>query len=79
MRRLAADVVCCWRLMGENEVGTLVALRANRAKVFDPAVSSHVRRTVKMMGNGVLRTFPITDRKYRKTFEFGGRNAGLGD
>ena len=42
MRRLAAilaaDVVGYSRLMGEDEAGTLAALQAHRAEIFDPVI-----------------------------------------
>ncbi len=43
MRRLAAilaaDVVGYSRLMGEDEAGTLAALRTHRAEIFDPVIA----------------------------------------
>ena len=44
-RRLAsivsADVAGYSRLMGQDESGTLAALKAIRAEVVDPAIASH--------------------------------------
>ncbi len=44
-RRLAAiliaDVVGYSRLMGNDEAGTLAALNAHRAELFDPMVAAH--------------------------------------
>ena len=61
MRRLAAilaaDVVGYSRLMGADEVGTLAALRAHRAEVFDPETAKRGGRIVKLMGDGTLVEF----------------------
>jgi adenylate cyclase len=61
MRRLsailAADVVGYSRLMGEDEAGTLAALRAHRAEIFDPAIAERGGRLVKLMGDGALVEF----------------------
>ena len=61
MRRLAAilaaDVVGYSRMMGEDEVGTLAALRKIWSELFNPAVASHRGRIVKMMGDGALVEF----------------------
>src|SRR4249920_2313536 len=54
---LAADVVGYSRLMGADEAGTLAALRAHRAELFDPNISEHNGRTVKLMGDGALVEF----------------------
>ena len=54
---LAADVVGYSRLMGADEAGVLSALRALRAEVFDPAISRHNGRIVKLMGDGTLVEF----------------------
>ena len=60
-RRLAAilvtDVVGYSALMGQNEVGTLAALRAHRTEIFDPAISAGGGRLVKLMGDGALVEF----------------------
>ncbi|MDH3666499.1 MAG: tetratricopeptide repeat protein [Paracoccaceae bacterium] len=62
MRRLsailAADVVGYSALMAENEAGTMAALRAHRAEVFDPETERHGGRIVKLMGDGALVEFP---------------------
>ena len=61
MRRLAAilaaDVVGYSRMMGEDEAGTLAALRKIWSELFNPAVASHRGRIVKMMGDGALVEF----------------------
>ena len=55
---LSADVVGYSRLMGEDEAGTLNALKAHREACIDPAVEAHRGRTVKLMGDGALVEFP---------------------
>lgn len=55
---LAADVVGYSRLMGNGEVGTLVALKSHRDEVVDPAIAAHHGRVVKVMGDGLLVEFP---------------------
>jgi adenylate cyclase len=55
---LAADVVGYTRLMGDDEAGTLAALKAHRAEHFDPTVAAHRGRVVKLMGDGALVEFP---------------------
>ncbi len=61
-RRLAeimsADVVGYSRLMGEDETGTLAALKAHRKELIDPKVAEHNGRIVKLMGDGALVEFP---------------------
>jgi TolB-like protein/class 3 adenylate cyclase/Tfp pilus assembly protein PilF len=61
-RRLAAivsaDVAGYSRLMGRDESGTLVALKALRQEVVDPAIASHGGRIVKTTGDGLLLEFP---------------------
>ncbi len=61
-RRLAAilsvDVVGYSRLMGEDEAGTLAALKAHRAEFIDPRIAEHHGRIVKLMGDGTLVEFP---------------------
>jgi len=60
-RRLAAilalDVVGYSRMMGIDEVGTLSALKAHRAKLVDPVVARHHGRLVKTTGDGLLLEF----------------------
>ncbi len=55
---LAADVVGYSRLMGEDEAGTLTALKALRKELFAPKVAEHHGRIVKLMGDGALVAFP---------------------
>ena len=62
MRRLAAilaaDVVGYSRLMGEDEAGTLAALKACRRELFDPMVQRFRGRIFKVIGDGILAEFP---------------------
>jgi len=53
----AADVVGYSRLMGEDEVGTLAALKAHRAALIDPKIAEHQGRIVKTTGDGMLVEF----------------------
>jgi class 3 adenylate cyclase len=54
---LVADVVGYSRLMGEDEHGTLAALKERRRLVLDPLAKEHGGRLVKVMGDGVLLEF----------------------
>src|SRR5882724_4631287 len=54
---LAADVVGYSRMMGEDESGTLRAMRSVWSELFNPAVADHRGRIVKMMGDGALVEF----------------------
>ena len=54
---MAADVVGYSRLMGENETGTLTALKQHRASLIDSTISEHQGRIVKLMGDGMLIEF----------------------
>src|SRR5215469_15759480 len=53
---LAADIASYSRLMGEDEAGTVQALREHRS-VADPLVAEHSGRIVKTTGDGVLIEF----------------------
>ncbi len=55
---LATDVVGYSRLMGEDEAGTLAALKAHRAELIDPKATQYNGRTIKLMGDGALMEFP---------------------
>jgi adenylate cyclase len=55
---LAADVVGYSRLMGQDEAGTLAALKALRTEVIDPKVAEHSGRIFKSTGDGCLAEFP---------------------
>jgi class 3 adenylate cyclase len=55
---LAADVVGYSRMMGEDEGGTLAALKACRRELFDPLVQRFRGRIFKVIGDGILAEFP---------------------
>jgi TolB-like protein/class 3 adenylate cyclase len=55
---LAADAVGYSRLMGDDEEGTLAALRAIRRDVTDRLIAEHRGRIVKTTGDGLLVEFP---------------------
>ncbi len=54
---LAADVAGYSRLMGGDEEGTLVQLKAHRSALVDPKITEHRGRIVKTTGDGVLVEF----------------------
>jgi adenylate cyclase len=54
---MAADVVGYSRLMEEDEVGTLAALKSRRKEVLEPLVAKHQGRVFKVTGDGVLVEF----------------------
>jgi class 3 adenylate cyclase len=54
---LAVDVAGYSRLMGEDEEGTLAALRAVRREPVDPKIAEHRGRIVKTTGDGLLVEF----------------------
>ncbi|MBV8120378.1 MAG: adenylate/guanylate cyclase domain-containing protein, partial [Alphaproteobacteria bacterium] len=54
---LAADVAGYSRLMGEDEEGTLAALRRVRSELGDPKIAEHRGRIVKTTGDGLLVEF----------------------
>jgi TolB-like protein/Tfp pilus assembly protein PilF len=54
---LAADVVGYSRMMGEDEAGTLDALRARRTQILEPLVDKHQGRVFKWTGDGALVQF----------------------
>jgi adenylate cyclase len=51
---LAADMVGYSRLMGLDETGTLVALKAARSEVIDPKIVEHTGRVFRSTGDGLL-------------------------
>jgi TolB-like protein/class 3 adenylate cyclase len=54
---LAADVAGYSRLMGNDEEGTLAALKVYRRELIDPKVAEHHGRIVKTTGDGALVEF----------------------
>jgi len=54
---LAADVASYSRLMGEDEEGTLSALKAIRRELADPKIKEHRGRIDKTTGDGLLLEF----------------------
>jgi adenylate cyclase len=54
---LAVDVAGYSRLMGEDEEGTLAALKAIRRELGDPKIVEHRGRIVKTTGDGLLVEF----------------------
>ncbi len=54
---LAVDVAGYSRLMGEDEEGTLSALRTVRRELGDPKIADHRGRIVKTTGDGLLVEF----------------------
>src|SRR2546429_2270165 len=55
---IAADVVGYSRLMGDDEAGTLAALKTHRRELIDPKIAEHQGRIVKATGDGLLIEFP---------------------
>jgi adenylate cyclase len=54
---LAADVAGYSRLVGDDEEGTLAAIRALRRELIDPKIAEHRGRIVKTTGDGLLLEF----------------------
>ena len=67
---LAADVAGYSRLMGEDEEGTLAALKAIRRELGDPKIAEHRGRIVKTTGDGLLVEFPSVVDAVRCAVEF---------
>ena len=55
---VCADIAGYSRLIGEDESGTLAALRSRRRESIDPRIAAHGGRIVKTMGDGLLLEFP---------------------
>ena len=55
---LAADVAGYSRIMGADEEGTHVRLKAVRRQLVDPKIEEHQGRIVKTTGDGMLAEFP---------------------
>src|ERR1700704_4506579 len=54
---LATDIAGYSRLMGQDEVATLRALKAHRRELVDPTITRHHGRIVKTTGDGMLVEF----------------------
>lgn len=54
---LFADVVGYSRLMGKDESGTLISVKALWKELFEPRITEHGGRIVKLMGDGALAEF----------------------
>jgi class 3 adenylate cyclase len=54
---LAADIAGYSRLVGSDEEGTIVRLRALRRRLIDPAIEAHRGRIVNTAGDGMLVEF----------------------
>jgi adenylate cyclase len=78
---LAVDVAGYSRLMGEDEEGTLAALRAVRRELGDPKITEHRGRIVKTTGDGLLVEFASVVDAVRCAVEvqreMAGRNASV--
>jgi adenylate cyclase len=55
---LAADVVGYSKMMGQDEAGTITAVRKLRVEVIEPIIAKHSGRLFKSMGDGFLLEFP---------------------
>jgi adenylate cyclase len=79
-RRLAAivamDVVGYSRLMGQDESGTLAALKVLRRDLVDPKLSEHGGRLVKTTGDGLLVEFASVVDAVHCTMELQGAIVG---
>jgi hypothetical protein len=77
---LAADVVGYSKLIGEDEAGTLAALREVRKSIVNPVLAEHGGRVFKLMGDGILAEFPSAVQALRAAIgiqeELSKRNAG---
>jgi class 3 adenylate cyclase len=80
---LAADVAGYSRLMGADEEGTLVRLKAHRRELIDPKIAEHRGRIVKTTGDGILVEFASVVDAVRCAVEIQrymiDRNAGMAE
>jgi TolB-like protein/class 3 adenylate cyclase len=78
---MAMDVVGYSRLMERDEEGTLGRLKQARSAIFDPAISEHSGRVVKLIGDGALVEFPSVVGAFHCAVaiqdELSQRNAGI--
>src|SRR4051795_1623901 len=79
---IAADVVGYSRLMGDDEAGTLEALKTHRRELVDPKIAEHHGRIVKTTGDGLLVDFASVVDAVRCAVEvqqaISERNTGVG-
>jgi adenylate cyclase len=54
---MVADIVGYSRLVGNDEIGTLSAVRDIRERIVEPLLSQYDGRIVKLMGDGLLLEF----------------------
>ncbi len=54
---MAADIVGYARLVGQDEAGTLAAVKSVRTGFIEPLLAAHRGRIVKLMGDGILVEF----------------------
>ncbi len=54
---VAADIVGYSRLIGEDEEGTLQAMRAHRAELINPLIEQHGGRIADTAGDSLLLEF----------------------
>jgi adenylate cyclase len=80
---LSADVAGYSRLMGADEEGTLVALKACRRELIDPKIAEHRGRIVKITGDGALVEFASAVDAVRCAVDIqramAGRHAGISE
>jgi class 3 adenylate cyclase len=57
---LAADVAGYRPLMGEDEAGTLAALKNRRREVFDTLIAKYMTRLIELIGDGLPLEFSIS-------------------
>ena len=78
---LSADIVGYSRLMGEDEAGTLAALKAHLKELVEPKAAQYHGRMVKLMGDGALMEFTSVVDSLLFAIEvqwlMQGRNAGV--
>jgi adenylate cyclase len=67
---MAADVVGYARLMGRDEVGTLLRLKKWRGDCLEPSLARNGGRIVKLTGDGVLAEFASAVHALRAAVEF---------
>jgi adenylate cyclase len=70
---LAADVVGFSKLIGEDEAGTLAALREIRKCIINPVLAEHGGRIFKLMGDGMLAEFPSAVQALRAAMDMQNR------